>query len=53
MNRPVFAERLAHHHPYEDDVPFPKRRDSCRHRFFFLTEVRASDQRVIDAPGLF
>jgi hypothetical protein len=36
MNRPVFAERLAHHHPYEDHVPFPKRRD-----FLSAERVRA------------
>ena len=27
VNGPVFAERLANHHPDINDVPFPKRRD--------------------------
>jgi hypothetical protein len=61
MNRPELAKRFAHLHPNQDDIPFLERGDFLSAErihagtgaFFFLSsEVRARDQRVIEAPGL-
>ncbi len=46
MNGPMLAERLAHHHPHQNNVPFPERRD-----FLSAERVHVGNRLPLDRCG--